>query len=191
MAEAEADANFGFLSISAADDYSGAIMRDGSLQMWGKNDRGQMGVGSGVGIDMIESENTPTEVNLEDALSASEREAVVVREFSAGQNTMVIRDSKNRVYKTGLKIDYTPKLVAFNEDLLPKEKISQIACGRAHYVVLDTDNNLHTNGKVFSGRAELTHDGFEVHDGDELFNEGRVRQLSMNYEMFGALVDER
>jgi len=40
-------------------------MKDGSLQMWGKNDRGQMGVGSGVGIDMIESENTPKEVELE------------------------------------------------------------------------------------------------------------------------------
>ena len=34
-------------------------MTDGTFYVWGKNDRGQMGVGAGVGIDMIESENTP------------------------------------------------------------------------------------------------------------------------------------
>ena len=39
-------------------------MKDGSLYVWGKNDRGQMGVGTGVGIDMIESESSPVEVNV-------------------------------------------------------------------------------------------------------------------------------
>jgi len=32
-------------------------MKDGTLFVWGKNDKGQLGVGSGIGIDMVESEN--------------------------------------------------------------------------------------------------------------------------------------
>lgn len=44
----------------AADEYTGLLMRDGSFWVWGKNDRGQMGTGTGIGIDMVESENVPT-----------------------------------------------------------------------------------------------------------------------------------
>lgn len=52
------------VKIDSADEYTGALMKDGSLFMWGKNDRGQMGVGTGIGIDMVESENVPTIVNV-------------------------------------------------------------------------------------------------------------------------------
>ena len=52
--------------IDSADEYTGALMRDGSMWVWGKNDRGQMGVGSGIGIDMVESESVPREVMLVD-----------------------------------------------------------------------------------------------------------------------------
>jgi alpha-tubulin suppressor-like RCC1 family protein len=45
--------------VDSADEYTGVLMRDGSLWVWGKNDRGQMGLGSGMGIDMVESENVP------------------------------------------------------------------------------------------------------------------------------------
>ena len=37
----------------------------------------------------------------------------------------------------------------------------------------------------------MQHDAFEVHDGDELFDGGKVRQLSMDYEIFGALVEDK
>lgn len=90
-------------------------------------------------------------------------------------NTMLMRDSQNRVYKTGLKLDYTPKLIKFNEDLLPGDKIRQLACGKRHYIVLDADNNLHTIGPVFKDSTESNHDGFNVHDGDKLFDGGKVR----------------
>jgi alpha-tubulin suppressor-like RCC1 family protein len=72
MAEAESKGSFGFKGVDGSDDYTGAIMKDGTLHMWGKNDRGQMGVGSGIGIDMIESENTPKEIDLNQALPVEE-----------------------------------------------------------------------------------------------------------------------
>lgn len=48
--------------IESADEYTAALMKDGSLFVWGKNDRGQLGTGTGIGIDMVESENIPVAI---------------------------------------------------------------------------------------------------------------------------------
>jgi alpha-tubulin suppressor-like RCC1 family protein len=43
--------------MDSADEYSAILLKDGTLHAWGKNDRGQMGTGAGIGIDMVECEN--------------------------------------------------------------------------------------------------------------------------------------
>ena len=74
-------------------------MTDGSLQVWGKNDCGQLGVGTGIGIDLVESENIPKEVDLESCLSPEEKEdPVVVTNVSTGMRTMMVLDSKQRLF---------------------------------------------------------------------------------------------
>jgi hypothetical protein len=72
---------------------------------------------------------------------------------------------------------------------MPADKVDLMACGRRHYVVLDSDRNIHINGKVVSAKSIGTHDAFHIYDADELFNGGKVKQLSMQYEMYGALVE--
>ena len=52
--------------LDTADEFNCVIMGDKNLYTWGKNDRGQMGVGTGIGTDMIECENLPTLVDLKD-----------------------------------------------------------------------------------------------------------------------------
>jgi len=64
----EAGETFSINKIDAADEYSAAISNSGELYVWGKNDFGQMGVGAGIGIDLVESENLPKEVDLKQAL---------------------------------------------------------------------------------------------------------------------------
>ena len=87
-------------------------MSDGQLLVWGKNDFGQMGVGSGIGIDLVESENIPKEVELEGALSGGEKEDFpFALNVSTGMRTMMVLDQKNRLFQTGLKIDWSPKHV--------------------------------------------------------------------------------
>ncbi len=53
----EADPEKVIKKVDCADEYTGTVLNDGSFYAWGKNDRGQLGVGSGIGIDMVESEN--------------------------------------------------------------------------------------------------------------------------------------
>ena len=88
-----------FLKICAADDYTAAAMSDGQLYVWGKNDFGQMGVGAGIGIDLVESENIPKEVDLLEALPADEKSDLpFVANVSTGMRTMMVLDSKNRLF---------------------------------------------------------------------------------------------
>lgn len=90
---------FGFTKISAADDYTASVMKDGTLYVWGKNDFGQMGVGSGVGIDLVESENIPKEVDLETSLPESEKAKFPhVVDVATGMRTMLALDDQNRLY---------------------------------------------------------------------------------------------
>ena len=80
------------------------------MLVWGKNDFGQLGVGSGIGIDLVESENIPKEVDLDSCMSPAEQaDPVVVMDVSTGSRTMMALDAKQRLFQTGLKFDWSPK----------------------------------------------------------------------------------
>lgn len=76
----EEQAKWQIQKIESADEYSGALTSDQRLFVWGKNDRGQLGVGSGIGIDMVESENQPTLVSVLD----EKQQPVLVKDFHPG-----------------------------------------------------------------------------------------------------------
>jgi len=60
---AEEGISLNIKKLSSADEYSGVLTSEGLLYTWGKNDRGQMGVGDGIGIDLVESESIPKEID--------------------------------------------------------------------------------------------------------------------------------
>jgi alpha-tubulin suppressor-like RCC1 family protein len=135
---------FKIKKISAADEYTGALSEDGALYVWGKNDKGQLGIGSGVGFDMIESEAFPKELDFETAFKEKPAEPIFIKDFSTGVNTMIVIDSEDRLYKTGRKIDYTPTLINVDEGMLEKNVLKKVKCGERHFVVIDkTNNRLH------------------------------------------------
>jgi alpha-tubulin suppressor-like RCC1 family protein len=112
-------------------------MRDGSMWVWGKNDRGQMGVGSGIGIDMVESENVPREVLFVDEKTNTIKK---IKDFSAGMNTMLFQDEEGGIYKTGLKLNYTPGKINLMEEFADPQSIAGMTCGRRHYVIWNKNN---------------------------------------------------
>ena len=64
--------------LDSSDEFTGLLFNTGELFVWGKNDRGQLGVGHGVGIDMVESENVPTLVG------DANHEMIEVSNFNTG-----------------------------------------------------------------------------------------------------------
>ena len=88
--------------------------------------------------------------------------------------------------QSGLKLDYTPRKIAVPEEF---GKLAGMTCGRRHYVLWSDKNQLLVWGKVLSEKAQSEADGFGLHFGDSLFDGGRIRDLSMKYGIFGALIE--
>lgn len=53
---------------------------------------------------------------------------------------MMIQDEEFNIFKTGLKLDYSPKQINLFSDEFKKEDVKQLSCGRKHYVVLNKHN---------------------------------------------------
>lgn len=118
------DPNNEIIKVDSADDFCGALTKSGKLYVWGKNDRGQLGVGAGMGVEMIESLKIPLNVKI--SLDVN------IVDFTCGENTMLIKDSNGRLYRTGLKIDYTPNLIEISNQIKPK----LFLCGNSFYCMI-------------------------------------------------------
>jgi len=187
--EEEAPGTFGYKKVHSSDNYTAVVLKDGTLFTWGMNDRGQLGVGNAIGMDMVESENQPREIVFTQSFPGHElhNDPVFIEDVYCGQNTMILRDHEGNVFKTGNRLDYIPKKITFDDELLPPEKIDLIASGRSHFSVLDKDHNMHTFGNIFKGKEIGVHAGFKIFDCDQLFDGGKVAQMQMAYEIFGAV----
>lgn len=62
---------------------------------------------------------------------------------------MLIQDDDLNIYKTGLKLDYVPKQIDIFNESFTKESVTQLTCGRKHYVVLNNENKMMVWGNVF------------------------------------------
>ena len=80
--------------MDSTDEMTAVLLDNGLLNTWGKNDRGQLGISAGIGIDMIESECTPTQVEVRDENDRQQ----LVKDFAVGQNTMLIKTHKDDIF---------------------------------------------------------------------------------------------
>lgn len=108
---------------------------------------------------------------------------------------MLVLDKDQRLYQTGLKIHWSPKLINLNYDKI-EGKIEQLACGRGHYAFRDTGNQLHVFGSMFSNSYRKEQmidmfDGYEIYDGNKLFEGNKMVDLQMKYEYFGVLCEDQ
>ncbi len=58
-------------------------------------------------------------------------------------------------------------------------------------MVLNEHNQLLVWGNVFKEKPLKQSEGFGLYFGDQLFGGGKIKQLSMNYSIFGALVENK
>jgi len=115
------------VKIDSADHFTAVLTKSGFILAWGENNYGQLGTGQNIGIDLIESENLPALVEYEGE--------VKVTDFACGYRTMITMDTTGKVYKTGMKFDYVPKVIEAPKDF-EVGKPKKIFCGEHHYTIL-------------------------------------------------------
>jgi len=87
---------------------------------------------------------------------------------------MMIQDTNDDIYITGLKLHYLPKKLNFDPEVLDIKNVRQLGCGRKHFIILTNDNNLLVWGDVLKDKTEYNSEGFHLHLGDQLFDNGQV-----------------
>lgn len=165
------------VKIDCADEYSGALTKGGNLYVWGKNNQGQLGIGSGIGIDYTESEKFPTLVQKKAA------DAKYV-DFSCGENTMMMLDDSGLLHKTGRRIDYNPHVFQISYSIKPK----LFVCGNSYYSMVDFENNVYQWGKLFKQAKTEKTDSDMLMIKDTLFDGKNINWISGKFKMCGALV---
>jgi alpha-tubulin suppressor-like RCC1 family protein len=114
------------IKIDSGEDYTAALTKSGNIYAWGLNNQGQLGTGGGSGKDYVEIEKCPTIV--------IKNTPVKFVDFSCGENTMIIKDDKGHLHKTGLKLNYTPGLIESSVNI----KAKSFFCGRSFYCMIDS-----------------------------------------------------
>jgi len=123
----------GCKQVVCGEHYSGAVTDDGDLYMWGRNDHGQLGVGS-TGLDMNNLESIPTKVNLSGVQSVS---------CGSGHSLAITEDGK--LYGWGMKRKMVPDLVHVDGDV----KFVTTACGDKLSVAISDEGEVYTWGKGY------------------------------------------
>jgi alpha-tubulin suppressor-like RCC1 family protein len=98
------------VKIDCAEDYTGVLLDNNELFMFGKNDRGQLGIGEGTGMDMIESSVFPNPVISESG------KTFLVKDFYCGQNNMILKGMNDKIYLCGARMYHYPRLKDFEKE---------------------------------------------------------------------------
>lgn len=122
------DKGYEIEKIDAADYYTIALTKNGTVLAWGENNNGQLGVGVGTGLDLIESETYPTPVKFGD-----DDKRIV--DIAAGERTMMAVDEQGTLYKSGMRLYYTPNVIKIPADY-GVGKPKKVFCGARHYAAL-------------------------------------------------------
>lgn len=102
---------------------------------------------------------------------------------------MLVKDIDGGVWRTGLKLHYSPKIINLDSELDINKNITTLGCGQNHYCLVNEDNQLLVWGKFFNDKSDIIVDGFKIYDGDSLFNKGRVTNMSVKYNFFGVVTE--
>mmetsp|Transcript_23108 Transcript_23108/g.41247 ORF Transcript_23108/g.41247 Transcript_23108/m.41247 type:complete len:385 (-) Transcript_23108:34-1188(-) len=119
--------------------YSVVLMSDGSVIGWGRNDEGQLGIGSSPGLDMYETQNVPKKIDFGE---------VKIKDFEIGEHTAVFLSEDNKVYVTGRKLWWHPQ-----ELCIAPGKITSIFAGGRHAGYIVNETEVYSVGGMFGNSS--------------------------------------
>lgn len=164
------------IKLDCADEYTAILTKNGNIYVWGKNNQGQLGIGSGIGIDIMESEKFPTKVIKDDDTKFVD--------LNCGENGMMLKDEKGLLYKTGWRLHYTIKRI----ELSAQVKADYFFCGNSFYCLIDDQNNIYQWGNLFKPKLSEKTDFDMLKINTNLFNNKKILSVSGKFKVCGAIV---
>lgn len=119
--------------IKSASHFSVALMSDGNLYSWGRNNEGSMGIRENLGHVTDQVAYLPTKV----VDHCFKNEKVV--DFAVGENSLVIVTDKNKVYWSGLDLAFKP--VKWN--IPTDKKVKKVVASKDCFAALTEDGKLY------------------------------------------------
>jgi alpha-tubulin suppressor-like RCC1 family protein len=116
-------------------------LSDGVVYGWGRNQKGQLGTGFGLAVDMYSMEQVPCPIDADELANRS------VTKIAAGQDHAACVTTSGELFWWGNHLHLEP--VRVSEVL--HTKIIDVACGQNYTMALSEDNHIYVWGKGRTG----------------------------------------
>lgn len=124
------------VQIASGHEFTLALTSDGIVHGWGRNDKGQLGTGGGIVVDMYSMAAMPTPVE-------GQLEGRRVAKIAAGHGHAACITDQGELFFWGIKMYLEPVLISS----LLHTKCIDVACGNNYTCVVTEDGRLYTFGK--------------------------------------------
>ncbi|CAB9514718.1 RCC1 and BTB domain-containing protein 2 [Seminavis robusta] len=131
----------GVTDISGGKSFTAALKDDGVIYTWGRGDKGQLGTGFGLAVDMYAMAAVPEPIEADELLGRK------VIQIAAGCEHAVCITEGGEVFQWGMTLHLEPVRVS---ELL-HTKIVQVAAGDNYSIALDEHGQLYTWGQGKTG----------------------------------------
>ena len=117
---------------------------------WGRNEKGQLGLGPGLSMDQYAMESVPTRVEFIEE-EGSEGRRVPIARLAAGYKHMLALSNDRQLFTWGNSLWMRPQLLRFNEKSLQTHRFEFVGGGEKFSVAADADGCLATWGSGHQG----------------------------------------
>ncbi|GAX23990.1 hypothetical protein FisN_26Lh055 [Fistulifera solaris] len=127
----------GIVAIAGGKGFTLALMEDGVLYAWGRNHKGQLGLGFGLAVDMYAMQSVPEPIQADELLGRR------VVKMAAGHSHAACVTESGELFYWGMSLYLEPVRM----DSLLHTRIVDVACGQDYTLAVDEDGKLYSFGQ--------------------------------------------
>jgi len=168
------------VSVASGANFSLALTEEGVVYAWGRNDKGQLGVGGGMMVDIYAMENLPRPLE-------GQLEGRKIVKIAAGYAHSACITNLGELFIWGMGLNLEPMMV----NTMSQYKCVDVACGQNYTVVLTEGGEIFSVGKNKTG--VLGHANTKTLNQPELVEglaDKKVISMSAGSEHFACLTLE-
>lgn len=169
------------VSIAGGKSFTLALTKEGIVYAWGRNHKGQLGIGLGLGVDMYSMQSVPEPIEADELFGRN------VVKIAAGHSHAACITESGELFYWGMSQHLEPVRV----NSLLHTKVVDVACGEDYTLAVGEDGKLYSfgegrHGGLGQGSMRRTNDATLM----ESLQGKRVLQISAGWKHAACLVEE-